>query len=113
MFNVIDFQTGIKVDLIFAKQRPFSRQEFQRREQTQIMGVECPVVTAEDSILSKLEWAKLTESERQLSDADGVCRVNSSSLDIAYLRKWASELQVEDLLQRVLSDTDGSDVASV
>jgi hypothetical protein len=31
MFNVVDFATGWKVDLIIRKARPFSLKEFERR----------------------------------------------------------------------------------
>ena len=68
MFNVVDYKTGIKADFILRKDRDFSRTEFERRRRAPLLNVACYVVTAEDSILSKLEWSKLSESDRQLSD---------------------------------------------
>lgn len=60
MFNVIDLTSGIKADLIIRKERAFSETEFARRKPARVLGVSAIVVTAEDSILSKLEWHRLT-----------------------------------------------------
>ena len=75
--------------------------EFERRRRASLLDVACYVVTAEDSILSKLEWSKLASSERQLSDVIETCRANRD-LDVEYLRHWAQELEVADLLSHVL-----------
>jgi hypothetical protein len=55
MFNVIDLTTGIKVDLIILKQRPFDVEEFRRRQPGEVGGTMLPLATAEDIILAKLE----------------------------------------------------------
>jgi len=52
-FNVIDIQNSWKADLIIRKNRPFSREEFQRRQKANIMGLDAWVVSPEDVILSK------------------------------------------------------------
>lgn len=101
MFNVIDTHTGWKVDLILRRDRPFSRAEFARRRSVSIEGVEVHVVSPEDLILAKLEWAKLGESERQLGDVRAVLRSSGSRLDWAYLRRWAEELGVCDALDQL------------
>jgi hypothetical protein len=102
MFNVIDLTTGIKVDLIIRKQRPFDIEEFHRRQPGDIGGKMVPIATAEDIILAKLEWNKITPSERQLRDAQGVAVTQWANLDLAYLRKWAPQLGVALELEGVL-----------
>lgn len=97
-FNIIDLATGWKADLIVRKDRPFSRIELERREKARVLGVEIFVATAEDAILSKLEWVKMGASERQLEDARGIIAVKGDALDRAYLAQWAVDLGVEDLL---------------
>ena len=106
MFNVIDLENGIKVDLILRKARAFSVEEFQRRERAVISGVEAFVVTAEDCILSKLEWSQLGESERQFRDALRIAELSKKpgGLDLPYLQHWAKELKIEGLLERLLSE---------
>src|SRR5262249_37847964 len=61
-FNIIDGATAWKVDVIFRKARPFSREEMARRMPAIVLGVHVFVATAEDTVLAKLEWAKLGES---------------------------------------------------
>ena len=72
-----------------------------RREKARVLGVGIFVATAEDAILSKLEWARMGASERQLEDARGIIAVRREALDRAYLATWAVDLGVEDLLHRL------------
>ena len=102
MFNVIDTKSGWKVDLIARKSRPFSVEEFNRRETVSFQGQEISILSAEDAILSKLEWGKKGESERQLRDAESVAVLQWGILDIGYLKKWSQELSVEEELNRIL-----------
>ncbi len=102
VFNVIDIHNSWKADFIIRKNRPFSREEFQRRQKANIMGLDVWVVSPEDVILSKLEWAKNSESSQQFQDALGVATVQYDRLDRDYLYKWAKELQVESSLERLL-----------
>ena len=103
MFNVIDHQTGGKADFIIRKDRAFSLEEFRRRIAANMLGIQVSVVSPEDAILSKLEWSKESQSERQFRDALGVAIVQWQRLDKAYLWKWARELSVADLLETLLS----------
>jgi hypothetical protein len=102
MFNIIDFDNGWKADLIVRKDRPFSIEEFSRRQLRTIHGRTLPIASPEDVILSKLEWNKITPSERQVRDALNVAAVQWSALDQSYLRKWAAELGVSEKLEEVL-----------
>lgn len=103
-FNVIDMGTAFKLDLIIRKERPFSRQEFSRRFRVDLPdGVSADLATPEDTILSKLEWAKKGGSERQLEDARGVVEVRGTDLDRDYVERWARELDVLELWRRITS----------
>ena len=94
MFNVVDMRTGWKIDFIMLKSRPYSREAFQRRKQATIQGVFLFVSTPEDVIISKLEWAKLGESQRQIRDVAQVLKFQSDALDRAYLERWIKELDL-------------------
>ena len=104
MFNIIDIQTGWKADLIIRKKRAYSKQEFSRRKNENLMGMSLWVLSSEDSILSKLEWSKGRESETQFKDALGVMIVQWDSLDFDYMKKWAKELQIEDSREQLLKE---------
>lgn len=101
MFNVVDLETGWKVDIILRKGRAFSHAEFGRRTRAVVDGQEVWVATAEDVLLAKLEWARRTGSERQLRDAAGIVAVQGEALDRAWIERWAKELGVEAELARV------------
>jgi hypothetical protein len=94
MFNVIDHATGWKVDLIIRKSRPFSVEEFGRRQSVNLHDVPLFMASAEDVIISKLEWAKLAQSRRQIDDAAAILRARWKSIDKAYLEKWVAQLNL-------------------
>ncbi|MBN1805654.1 MAG: hypothetical protein JW837_10415 [Sedimentisphaerales bacterium] len=106
MFNVIDIHNSFKADFIIRKDRPFSREEFQRRQKSTIMALDIWVVSPEDVILSKLEWAKESKSSQQFQDALGVVVVQYGKLDKDYLYKWAKELQIETSLEQLLKSAE-------
>jgi hypothetical protein len=96
MFSVIDRRGIWKIDFIVRKERPFSRREFGRRQKVEILGVSVYAATPEDVLLAKLEWAKLGESERQISDAAGIIQVQGPKLDVEYVERWIAALDIED-----------------
>ncbi len=94
-FNLIDLATGWKIDFICRKSRPFSRSEFARRLQVDFEGIPLFVAAAEDVVLSKLEWAKLGGSLRQVEDVAGLLQVRGDELDRAYIERWVASLGLE------------------
>ena len=106
-FNLIHFESSLKIDFFPLRKRRFSLQEFSRRQPRLLLsgsGAPAYVATAEDTILSKLEWFRGggEVSENQWKDVVGILRVQADSLDLNYLKQWAGELRVEDLLERAL-----------
>jgi len=102
-FNAIDTRSALKVDFWLPHPAPFDREMLQRRVQVTLFGEPAWITTAEDSVLHKLVWNKITPSDRQLGDAAGVVAVQGEKLDRAYLNKWAEVLGVAAELNRVLS----------
>jgi hypothetical protein len=94
MFNVIDLDTGWKIDMIFRKSRAFSKEEFVRRRLLTIEGMPLYIASAEDVVIAKLEWAKLAQSARQIEDAAGILRVRGAELDRTYLENWIRGLEL-------------------
>jgi hypothetical protein len=102
-FNIINTSVGFKVDVFIRKDRTFDRSLMARRIFATMADVPdrpVAVVTAEDSILLKLEWYRLGGeiSDRQWSDILGIMRVQADRLDQGYLDHWAADLGVNDLL---------------
>jgi hypothetical protein len=97
-FNVVDPRTGWKVDLIVCRDRDFSRGELARRVPAKILGIRTYIATAEDTILTKLEWSLLGGSELQRRDVTAMIRARGGELDDDYLDQWAGKLGVRALL---------------
>src|ERR1044072_8836867 len=68
LFNVLHFDSGIKVDLIVRKTTEYRQVEFARRKRIDLPGAATWIVSREDLLLSKLVWARDTGSELQRRD---------------------------------------------
>ena len=108
-FNLIHYETAFKVDIFIRKPRDFDRMQLERR-QASVIATDPErtiyVTSPEDTILAKLEWYRLggETSDRQWRDILGVLKTRAGDLDLAYLQKWAGELNVGDLLERAMSE---------
>lgn len=109
-FNIIHKETFFKIDVFPTKGRPFDQSQFKRRTSYPLTGETdqaAYIATPEDNILAKLEWYRLggEVSDRQWLDILNVVRIQGDRLDRVYLEKWATELQVNDLLITVFAQT--------
>ena len=102
-FNAIDTRSALKVGFWLPKPEPFDREMLRRRLPVTLFGEPAWIATAEDVILHKLVWNRLTPSDRQLGDAAGVVAVQAETLDRHYLRQWAQALKLTTDLERLLS----------
>jgi len=109
-FNLIHLESLTKIDIFLLKPRSFDLQAFERTTssglENSVAGRQFQLASPEDTILNKLEWYRQGGeiSERQWTDVLGVLKVQSKSLDRAYLLRWAAQLGVDDLLKRSLED---------
>ncbi|MDZ7626744.1 MAG: hypothetical protein U5J96_20140 [Ignavibacteriaceae bacterium] len=109
-FNLIHLATMIKIDVFISAERKFDRISFKRRKKDSISdepnAIQIFLCSAEDTILSKLEWYKAggSVSERQWKDIIGVIKVQGELLDRDYLINWSEELSVKDLLEKALKE---------
>lgn len=112
-FNVLRMATSFKIDLFVQGNRPFDASAMQRKRllaSSQPGDFPLFVHSAEDVVLQKLAWYRLGNevSDRQWADVAGILRTQRGKLELAYLKTWAVELQVSDLLQRALSEVEGT-----
>jgi hypothetical protein len=100
-FNALDQRSSLKVDFWVLTDDPFEQHMFVRRRSVSLFGTTAVLASAEDVLLHKLHWNKLTPSNRQLLDAAGIWAVQEKMLDLEYLLHWARELRVEAELERI------------
>ena len=86
--------SALKADFWLLRPVPFEREMFGRRLKDVWFGEPLWLASAEDIILHKLYWHRITPSERQLGDVAGVVQVQRGKLDERYLRYWAEHLKV-------------------
>jgi hypothetical protein len=101
MFNLIHQRHLIKLDCIVRKDTEYRKLEFSRRRKVEVLGVQFYIVAPEDLVLSKLDWAKESRSEMQLSDVRNLLDA-VSDLDRGYLTEWAKKLGLSELLGEVM-----------
>ena len=78
----------------------FQLEVFSKRERVNYAGdFEVWIISKEGLILSKLNWAKNTRSEMQLRDVASILR---NGYDENYVKAWAKEIGVEDLLKECI-----------
>jgi hypothetical protein len=111
-FNLIHFPSSFKVDIFVSRKRPFDDESLNRATLERLgeaRSVQVPIATAEDTIISKLEWYRLTNetSERQWDDVTRVLRLLGDAADVVYLRRATKSVGVEDLLERLLAECTG------
>jgi hypothetical protein len=108
-FNIVHLDTMFKVDIFVSRGRPFDQAQFARRDR-QVVATDperaAYLASAEDTVLAKLEWYRRggEVSDRQWGDILGVLRTQGTALDGAYLRRWAAELNLTDLLERAMTE---------
>jgi hypothetical protein len=110
-FNVIHFETSIKIDIFIQGPEVFEQRLLARRRKARLSGTDSrdlDVVSPEDIILLKLRWFDMTggTSQRQWDDVLGVLAVQGDALDFGYLTTSARELGLEELFNRAKAEAD-------
>lgn len=93
MFNVIDHETGFKIDFIIRKNSEYRQHEFQRRQKIRISDFEIWIVTPEDLVVSKIEWIQRLKSDKQISDIENLLAI--PDIDKNYIKKWCDKLKLD------------------
>ncbi len=92
LFNLTDFETGIRYDFMTYKDSDYNWTAFERRQEVEFFGIKCYISTKEDLIISKLKWYNITPSEKQMEDLKFL--VLDKELNKEYLKIWCTRLNV-------------------
>ena len=99
MFNVIDHRSGLKIDFIIRKNTEYRRLEFSRKTRKVLDDIPVWLVSAEDLIISKIEWIQQLHSDKQIGDIRML--LNLPGIDNEYISSWCRKLNLKtfDLLK--------------
>lgn len=107
-WNIFHLPSVTKVDLFLLRTGAFDRSEFSRRRRVVLTadGRGLYIKSPEDSVLRKLLWFREGGelSSTQWRDVVQILRLAAGTLDAAYLREWAGQLGLQELLARATSD---------
>ncbi len=106
-FNAIG-PDALKIDFIIRQDRPFSAEEFGRRQAANLLGTPGYVATVEDMIIVKLEWARASDSHRQLRDVAGMVEVAGRRIDQTYVERWTAILGLTELWREIQESEPGN-----
>jgi hypothetical protein len=99
MFNLLHQATLVKIDCVVRKDDAFQKEAFSHREKVRFYDFDVWIISRDDLILSKLNWAKNTGSEMQMRDVANILR---NGYDEKYVEVWAERLEVSALLNKCL-----------
>ncbi len=93
LFNITDFDTGIRYDFITYKDSDYNYCAFERRDKVILFGRSCWMISIEDLVVSKLQWYNISQSEKQLEDLKFL--LLDKDLDLQYIKSWIFNLQLK------------------
>lgn len=98
MFNIIDYESGYKIDFILRKNTDYRLHEFNRKKKVKIDDLDVWIVSPEDLIISKIEWIQELQSEKQINDIKLLLDIEG--IDKNYIIYWCDNLKINtfDLL---------------
>jgi hypothetical protein len=106
-FNVIDPSTGFKVDFFIVEPTPLEESILSRRRRmpygltpSNLAWVYSP----EDTIVYKLKYYLIGQSQKHLRDIVSILIVQGTRLDRDYIEAWAVEIGATEVWNRALID---------
>ncbi len=101
MFNAVHKETGFKVDFWILGEDDYNKERFKRRVQVNVLGTKIYLPTAEDAIISKLEWFKMSDIDKHYYDALGIYRIQKGNLDTDYINNWCQKKSISKLWKKI------------
>jgi hypothetical protein len=92
LFNIIDHETGFKLDFIPRKDTDYFRHAFNRRARIRELETELWVISLEDLIIAKLIWIQDYQGEQQMHDIQNL--LLNPDKEMKYIRDWCHELDL-------------------
>ena len=93
LFNLTDFETGIRYDFMAYRDSDYNWTAFQRRKEVEFFKIRCYICSKEDLVISKLKWYNITPSEKQMEDLKFL--LLDEDLQMQYIKNWVNKLNIK------------------
>ena len=96
-------RSGFQAELFLLTDDAFDQSRFARRTRADLAGTMANFVTAEDVIVQKLHWLKLSGDNKHKDDVRKVVAVQKGMLDWEYIRRWTEPHGTNELLDEIIN----------
>lgn len=93
MFNIIDHQTGFKIDFIIRKDTEYFKQAFENRLRINELDTDLWVISLDDLIIAKVIWVQDYQSEKQIMDIENL--LLNPDVNLEYIKKWCDKMNLQ------------------
>jgi hypothetical protein len=93
VFNLIDFESGVKYDFMLYHDSDYNWEAFNRRQKIEFDEIECYIASPEDLFISKLIWYNISKSGKQWEDLEFLLTLDN--LDKHYIQQWTAKLFIK------------------
>jgi len=90
-------KASFRIEIFLLSQDPHDQERFARRRQENLFGRKVWLLSAEDSIISKLRWSRGKDED----DIRNIISIQASKLDWPYIDIWCKKHGTLDLLQKI------------
>jgi hypothetical protein len=101
VFTAIHKESGMKVNFWMRRNDDYSRDAFERRTEVTCGPTRISLVSAEDTIVTRLELYEQTGISQHFSDAQGIYRIQRETLCVEYITNWCEGTSLAELWERV------------
>ena len=92
IFNIIDHETGFKIDFILRKDSEYYMLAFNHRQKIAELDMELWVISLDDLIIAKIIWIQQSQSERQILDIENLLLNPDKNMN--YIKGWCNKLNL-------------------
>ena len=93
VFNLTDFETGMKYDFMTYQDSDYNWTAFERRKKVGFAGIECYIASPEDLIIAKMIWYNISKSGKLKEDIEFLLRLDG--INKQYLELWTIKLFIK------------------
>lgn len=100
-------ESGFEIEFFELSDDPHDQQRFARRRKLTVLDHDAWVLTAEDVLVTKLNWLHRINRKKDLLDVENVIAVQADALDWPYVETWCDAHGSRPLLEKIRAELEG------